>query len=122
MRVERSFDFDGSLLDKSLDGYGDFYREQIIQGICELWKINGGESYAVSRLEYDEYKKINILVMCCYEGKNIVKFVRHVEKIADSKGWHVRIHTKNPTLAKFYTKKSGFIFSEYVLMREPNNG
>lgn len=122
MRVKKSFDFESAKLDKAVNGYEKFYREQIQQGIAELWEINDGESYCISRLEYDEYKEKTILVLCCYQGKNIIQFARHAEKIADENGWQVRVHTESETLAKLYQRKMGFNKPEYVLTREPNNG
>jgi hypothetical protein len=122
MIVEKSHDFDAAKLHNALGGYDDFFRQEIEQGIAELWKINYGESYCVSRLEYDEYKQKTILVLCCYQGKNITQFARHCERIADKNDWQIRVHTENETLAKLYQKKMGFGKPEYVLIREPKNG
>ena len=122
MKIKRVYDFLPDKLKKSLNGYDLLFKQEIQQGIAELWEINGGESYAITRMEYDEYKQHTILVVCCYEGENIKEFADHVERVADSKQWHVRVHTENAALCNWWRKRYHFDNIEYVMTREPKHG
>lgn len=109
-------------LAETLDGYGDFFEHEINENICELWEINNGESFAITRLENDEFKNIKILVLCCYKGKNLNDFANLLAETADKNNWFVRFHTKSPALARWMNRKYDCEPLEHVLMREPKHG
>jgi hypothetical protein len=122
MKIKRVFNFFPEKLKHALNGYEEFYHQEIENKIAELWEVDDGESYAITRLEYDEYKDFTVLVVCCYEGKKIKEFADHVEKVADKKKWYVRVHTTNKALCEWWRKRYHFDEIEYVLTREPKNG
>jgi hypothetical protein len=104
----------------SLDGNENFFEEEIKKNICELWNINEGESFCISRME--EENNNTILVLCCFAGKNLDGFAQHVMKIADKNSWFIRVHTKNKALVRWYLRRYNFNLPEYVLIRGPKNG
>ena len=122
--VKKSYAFDPSLMPNAIGDYGDFYRREIANGISEFWVINDGESHAITRLEIDESDNGDgniILVICCYEGRDLLSFIRHCEKIVDKRGWVARVHTNDERLLNYYITKAGLVIDEYVLKRPPKN-
>lgn len=105
-------------LDETLDGYDEYFKRQIELDLCELWEINNGESFAITRMEYDADKQNTILVVCCYKGKNLNDFVDHITAIADKNKWLIRFHTKRASLARWMERKYNFNDKEFVLIRE----
>jgi len=100
----------------SMQGEDQYFDQAIKQNICELWVINNGESYAITRLEENNENGIT-LVLCCYEGKDIDCFSRHIIKIADSNKWAIRVHTYSKVLKKWCLTRYGFNNPEFVLKR-----
>lgn len=105
-------------LKEELGGYDDLFIQQINSSISELWRINSGESYAITRLETDLLTRKIILVVCVYKGKNLIQFGDHITKICDKNKWLLRFHTLKPALAKWMTKEYNFNEHEHVLLRE----
>ena len=101
----------------SLDGNENFFEDEIEKNISELWNINHGESFCISRIEKEDDNII--LVLCCFAGKNLDGFAQHVMKIADKNSWCIRVHTKNRALVRWYLRRYNFNLHEYVLIREP---
>lgn len=100
----RQIDFDPVAFEKlktAIGGYEDFYQVEITQGRAELWELEGGESYAITRIEYDEKLKGPILVLCCYQGKRIRDFARQMIATAEHLGMKgLRAHAKRPGMFK----------------------
>ncbi len=109
-------------LGETLDDYAEYFKNEIARGACELWDINNGESFAITRIEFDEWTNKTALVVCCYKGKNLNDFAEHILKIADKNNWCIRVHTTNPALVRWYTRKYNFNEPEYVLTRDNKNG
>jgi len=109
-------------LGETLDGYNEYFRQAIDDKECELWDINNGESFCITRLEYDSDKQYTVLVVCCYKGKNLKPFVDHITAIADKKNWYIRYHTKRASLVRWMHRTFDFDSPEYVCLRSPNNG
>ena len=107
-----------NFLGYTLDGYDNFYIQEISHGVSELWEINGGESFCITRLESDLQTNKTILVVCVYRGKNIEQFCDHVLKIVEGEKWGLRFHTFKPAFAKWMTKKYKFENTEYVITRD----
>ena len=105
-------------LGDTLDGYEALFDIEIKNNVSELWEINGGESYCITRLEYDRFKHYHVLVICTYRGKNIEQFCDHVLPLVEKNNWKIRFHTFKPAFAKWMGKKYGFTQTEYVLLRE----
>ena len=101
-----------------LGGYDDYFVEEINSHVSELWKVNGGESYSITRLEFDHCKNKTVLVVCVYKGKNIEQFCDHVLKIVDVNTWSIRFHTEKIAFAKWMGSKYNFGRPELVLIRE----
>lgn len=99
MRVKK-IAFTTVALDKlktALDGYEDFYKAEIEAGRADLWQVDGGESYAITRLEYDERLQGDILILCCYEGQRILDYTRQLIKTCKNLGLvGLRIHSHKP--------------------------
>ena len=106
----------------TLDGYDDYFISEVAANVCELWEINDGESFCITRLERDTIKDTITLVVCAYKGKNLDQFAQHITKIADANKWLIRVHTTKPALVRWYTRKYNFNKPEYVLIRDNQNG
>jgi len=109
-------------LGETLDGYAEFFKTEIANDTCELWEIDNGKSFAITRLENDEFKHNKVLVVCCYKGENLNEFVEHITAIADKNKWLIRFHTKRPALVRWMKRKFNFNDVEYVAIRENNHG
>tara|TARA_R110000737_G_C14623309_1_gene493988 strand:- start:2866 stop:3234 length:369 start_codon:yes stop_codon:yes gene_type:complete len=105
-------------LKDELGGYDDLFVEQINGNISELWRINSGESYAITRLETDLLTGRTVFVLCVYKGKNVIQFCDHVLKIAEKNNWSIRFHTEKIAFAKWMQKQYNFNSIEYVLTRD----
>jgi len=109
-------------LDETLDGYNDYFRQAIKHGDCELWDINNGDSFCITRMETDTDKGRTILVVCCYKGKDLNEFTNHLTATCDANNWFLRFHTKRRGLVRWMQRGHNFNELEYVAMRGPNNG
>ena len=101
-----------------LGGYDAYFIEEIDRGISELWRVNSGESYSITRLEFDHCKNKTVLVVCVYKGKNIEQFCDYVLKIVDVQKWSIRFHTEKIAFAKWMASRYNFGKPEIVLKRE----
>lgn len=109
-------------LAETLDGYAEYFRDEIEQGDCELWEINNGDSFCITRLETDSYKDERItLVVCCYKGKDLDEFTEHLCNTADARNWFIRFHTFRPGLVRMM-QKHDFNNAEYIAIRGPKHG
>lgn len=109
-------------LGETLDGYADYFKTEIANKLCELWEINNGKSFAITRLESDEFKQNITMVVCCYKGQDLNEFVEHIITVADANNWLIRFHTKRPALVRWMKRKFNFNDVEYVAIRENKNG
>lgn len=81
---------------------------EVEQGQAELWECDGGESYLITRVDYDE------LVLCCYEGKNVKQMMPHLIAAAQAKGLKaVTFFTDRPGVARML-KEYKPVLSQYV--------
>lgn len=98
----------------AIGGYDETFREQVEQGIAYLWRVNDGESYAITRLEKDEKAGGPVLVICCYEGRDVGAFARQMIEAARALGFKgVRAHVSRPGMYRI-GKRLGFIEQERV--------
>ena len=106
-------------LGETLDGYAEYFKAAIKYKECELWSINGGESYCITRLEVDKIKNRTTVAVCCYKGKNLEAFVNHLISICDANGFYIRFHTVHKSLTRWMQRKFKFKPFEFVNHREP---
>jgi len=109
-------------LGETLGGYDDYFIEAVESGICELWDINNGQSFSITRMEHDNFIQQTIMVVCCYKGEDLTAFVDHITAIADYNNWQIRFHTKRPGLVKWMRKSYNFNETEQIAIRNPNHG
>lgn len=84
-------------LAEALDGYGYSYRAEVEQGAAQLWEVDHGASYAITRIEHDDKRAAPVLVLCCYEGRNIRQFTRQMIAAAKRLGvCGIRAHASRP--------------------------
>lgn len=120
MKIEKLHILDNegiAALSETLGGYAEFFKDEIKRGASELWRIDNGESYAITRLERDEWLNETTLVCCCYKGANLKQWTKHLLSICDKNKWNARLHTTNKTISKLMRKKYGFSEPELVLTR-----
>lgn len=66
-------------------------------GRSEVWEIEGGESYAVTRYESDRPE----FVICAYAGSRLREFFAHVHELCAARGVpSIRWHTLRPATAR----------------------
>lgn len=66
-------------------------RQQVEQGIAELWQCDDGVSWLVTRAEFPE------LVIVAYQGQHMKAMFRRFYQFACEKGFHsLRWHTQQP--------------------------
>ena len=71
--------------------------DDIREGYAELFEINGGDSVAVTRFEVD----LDELVVCVYEGREVMEFARVICRIAKKNGAQtLRYHTVRKGMAR----------------------
>jgi hypothetical protein len=69
---------------------------QIKAGIAELWRVNEGEAYAITRLE-----KPATLMVCCYQGSGVAGFAQYIVEVAKRNGMtKVAFHTERRGLPR----------------------
>ena len=79
-------------------------------GGAELFSINGGESMAITRYESD----VRELIVCFYEGRDVLKFGKMMFKVARKNGAEtLRYHTRRCGLARLLSEL-GPVEVEYV--------
>ena len=72
----------------------DAIAEDIEQGYSELWEIDGGASYLVSRIE-SQY-----VVGVCFGGEDLPGASEFILRAAAKLGKPVRLHTKRPGMGR----------------------
>lgn len=108
-----------SVLFPAFDGFAGYFKSAIESGECELWSIDNGTSYCITRMELHP---VTTLVFCCYAGSRIRRFARYASDLCERNNWAIRVHTKDARLAKLYQKHFGFSNPEYVLTRGAKDG
>ena len=118
-KVERLECFDETALDGLRDTLLDDAAaivQMVERGVAELWRINGGESHLVTRIEGGE------LVVMCYQGRDAVGIALVVERAARRRGIQsVRFHTNRPALQRLLSR-FGFVEIERVYQVRLNGG
>lgn len=73
----------------------DIIADEIERGISELWRIDDGKAYMVTRMETDE------LVIVAFQGKGLANVAPILVETAKRHGLDsIRFHTKRPALAR----------------------
>lgn len=73
----------------------DYIRQQVQRNRAALWRVNGGESYFVVRLEGKE------LVVVAFAGRNCLEISRRIVSTAWEKGCtSIRFHTHSLALIR----------------------
>ena len=76
----------------------------VAAGRAQLWEINDGESFAVTRLEGAPGMPLHELVVCAYAGRDVRAFAAMVVESARRQGVpSIRWHTRRPALARMLT-------------------
>jgi hypothetical protein len=95
----------GPTLDRALE-------LDIRAGRAELWAVDGGSSFAVTRLEVLPDRRE--LVVCAYAGTGLEAFAAHLyERCAAQGVASIRWHTRRPALARLL-KRYAPDLAEYV--------
>lgn len=82
-------------LSRAVNGYDALYADQIACGQVEAWRINNGESYALTRVESDPTMTPPYeLVLCAYEGRDLLGFIAHMKRCAVGRFARVRCHVQ----------------------------
>ena len=75
-----------------------YFLESLKTGECQGWEINGGDSFAITRTEKEPSGKL-VLVVCCYEGKELSEFAVFITHWAANNDFSkVRFHTAHRAL------------------------
>ena len=109
MRFDQVSWFDDLLvvMRRSLMGDGEILKRQVKNGIARLWKESNTETYMITRAE--RVDGVNVLVVCCYEGKNVTAAVINIIAMAKGMGCQaIRYHTKHRGLKRLVADKYGF--------------
>lgn len=73
----------------------EWIQKEIEKDIAQLWKVNGGELWAVTRGEWDE------LVLCCVAGNGLHDFMPYLINQARKQGFKsMRCQTNRKGLIK----------------------
>ena len=84
--------------------HGHDYRADIEKGRCQLWRVNPGRLFIITRIEDRE------LVVCCAAGRGMVAAAVYLLAAAMNQGLtSVRFHSRRPALARLM-RKAGFPF------------
>lgn len=79
------------------------------RGIATIWRINGGESWLITRPEDKE------LVIMCLQGRNAPAIIDHIKRTAKAAGFtSLRAHTQRRGLLRMF-KKYGAVQREIVI-------
>lgn len=101
-------------LSVALNGYDALYIDQINRHLAEAWRINDGESYAITRVEPDNTLTPPFeFVLCCYEGKHVEQFVEYLKETLKNKVGSIRCHVTRKGFAKL-AERLGFEKTEVV--------
>ena len=73
--------------------------QDIAEGISELYEIDGGKAYAITRIEPKE------LVICCFQGSGLREAAPRFVAAAKAAGCtSIRFHTENTALARLLSE------------------
>jgi len=98
----------------SLQGHAEFFKDEVNSGISKLWEVDNGEAYFITRTEHDTNGK-KVLVVCCYEGRDIRKVYKLIETSSIKLGYFaIRFHTKKKGMARFAK------WHDFVLLEDRN--
>lgn len=103
-------------LGTALDGYDEWYRDQVNEGKAEAWRVTVGDrvSYAITRAEFDPKTQSGELVLCCYQGSDLVAFVTELQDRADPNVFTgIRCHVRRRGFERF-ARRLGFTEQERV--------
>lgn len=97
-------------LNEVLGGDKHIIKDQVENGIAELWSLNG-DGYLITRIEEERGE----LVIMCFQGKNAKTMVQECMTAADKQGLKtIRFHTQRPALKRllkgFAPKESETVF------------
>lgn len=95
----------------------DFIKNQVKNGVCELWQI-ANFGYTITRAELDFYGNPCDFVFVAGVGQNALGVINHFKAGAKKQGFKAfRIHSKRPGMGR-YLKKIGFKPEETVYKME----
>lgn len=82
-------------LAEAIDPHRDGIASDVIEGRAELWKLDNGQSWMITRGEGAE------LVIVAFQGANLRAWMRRLYVIAKSLGYKTaRFHVLNPAVAR----------------------
>lgn len=82
-------------LSQTFNNERDAIRADVNEGRAELWKLDNGTTWMITRGEGAE------LVIVAFQGENLQAWMRHLYGIAKSLGYTTaRFHTSTPALAR----------------------
>lgn len=90
----------------------DLIAAAVDNGVCELWKLWNGESWAVTRVE------LGVLTCCCYQGvdcRSWMNWLMEQGKRMNLKA--VQYYSSRPALARIFAEY-GFVPLETVYRAE----
>lgn len=101
-------------LKKALAGYEQYYEQEVNLGRCELFRVEN-HSWLITRIEFDAWINEKILVVCCYEGKELEPFVSYlIERYRVNGFSSIRFHTRSRALGEWMRKQFNFQVDEYI--------
>lgn len=103
-------------LGTALDGYDDWYRDQVREGKAEAWRVTVDDrvSYAITRAEVDPKTQSAELVLCCYQGSDLVPFIEALKTRLDpARFTGIRCHVRRKGFERF-ARRLGFTEQERV--------
>ncbi len=99
-------------LGETLRDCEDLLREQVEQGIAELWHV-GGHSWMITRTEHLPGRKPE-LVVCCYKGQDLNTVTQLIMDAATKQGFgSIRYHTRRKGLNRLVADL-GFEYMETI--------
>jgi len=103
-------------LGETLRDCEDLLREQVEQGITQLWRIEN-HSWMITRTEHFPNRKPE-LVVCCYKGQDLNNVTQEIMKSAINNGFgSIRYHTKRKGLNRL-VQDLGFEFMECIYHKQ----
>ena len=103
-------------LAETLSDCTDLLREQVEQGIAELWRVEN-HSWMITRVENFPGRKPE-LVVCCYKGEDLKNVTQAIMQAAIKNGiGSIRYHTRRKGLNRL-VKDLGFEFMETIYQKQ----
>ena len=117
MKFEKLPKLNGAVIERLrvvLRDDSDLLAEQIKNGVAELWAIDNGVSYMITRVEKRD------LVVCCFDGKDLKNVVPHLLAAAKRMQLsYVRFHTRRPALSRLLNNYNMELY-EYIYRGKVN--